>query len=127
MLTHSHFPSDWIDLRWQRPVLPDGSPTLNPVESPISRRLLHDLQLAANDRLLAIGTRDPQFLELAAADVGRHGHVTVVEPDPDRFQRARRRTAHLRDVVVIVQDSVAPCDPDRGSALLHLHPAIRTW
>lgn len=82
-------------------MLPDHGPTPRPVASPISRRLLDDLQLTSRDRLLAVGARDPQFLELAADAVGPHGHITSIEPDLDRLHRARRHVAHLCHVAVL--------------------------
>jgi hypothetical protein len=102
LLKHDRHPTHPIHIEWQRPVLPDRGPSSGPVESPLSRRLLEDLQLTRHDRLLAVDTRNPQFLELAADAVGPHGHITSIEHDLDRLHRARHRVAHLRcDVRVL--------------------------
>lgn len=79
-----------IRVCWRRPVLPDRGTATNAVESPISRRLLDDLQLVQGERLLVANVRDFQLIEISADTVGPHGRVTWIESDTERLRRLRR-------------------------------------
>jgi SAM-dependent methyltransferase len=62
---------------------------MNRFQEPEARRIIADLDLPAASRGLDVGCGVGLFARWLAEAIGPHGHVTAIEPDPERVQAAR--------------------------------------